>query len=180
MAWWMAIPAVMQAAGTYMGAQANSQAAKFEQRQLNAQAMGERATASRVAAEAARQSRLLESRAIALNAASGGGGADPSFINALADINAVGEFNALSALYEGETSARSLEMQGRARRWEAKQMQRQSILTAGAQLGQGYLNTRGYGGQSMFEKYGGGGFKGSSSGTYNRKGLGMSYSFPQG
>ncbi len=160
--WWMMIPAVMSAAGTLLGADANSKAAKAEQAQLNQQAMGERASASRAAAEADRQSRLMASAALAANSTSGGGFADPTFVNSMAAIAAEGEYNALSALYEGETQARSTEYAGRVRRAEAKRAKRESILTAGAQLGQGALDSRSS--SSMYNKYGGGGFKGANSG----------------
>jgi hypothetical protein len=69
----------------------------------------ERATAQRSAMEQRRQGRLLESRARALAAASGGGATDPTVTNILGDIEYEADYRALTASYEGETMAHGLE-----------------------------------------------------------------------
>lgn len=163
MAWWMMIPAAMQAAGTLLGAQANKQAAKIEAAQLRQQAVGEIAMASRAAEEAGRQSRLLQSRALAIAGNQGGSLDSPDVVYALGDIAAQGEYNALAALYEGKTAAQSLRYRAKVRGWEAKRTGQESILSAGAQIGQGYIDQRYQ--TSMYEKYGGGGFTGIDSAT---------------
>lgn len=74
-------------------------------RALKRRAGMRRAVSQREASEERRQSRYLMSKARA-RAAMQGGGSDPSVINAVADIDAVGEYNALSRLWEGEEMAR--------------------------------------------------------------------------
>lgn len=169
MAWWMMVPAAMQAAGTLLGADANKRAAKIEAAQMRQQANGEIAMASRAAEEAQRQSRLLQSRALAVAGNQGGSLDSPDVAYALGDIAAQGEYNALAALYEGRTAAQSLNYGAKVKRWEAKRTMTESLLGAGAQLGQGYVDVR-YG-QSMFDKYGGGGFDGSGIDTSTAAGM---------
>lgn len=163
MAWWMMIPAAMQAAGTLLGAEANKKAAKIEAAQLRQQATGEIAMASRAAEEADRQSRLLSSRALAVAGNQGGSLDSPDVVYALGDIAAQGEYNALAALYEGKTAAQTLRYKAKVRSWEAKRSGIESLIGAGAQLGQGYIDQRFP--ASMYEKYGGGGFTGIDSET---------------
>lgn len=147
MAWWMMIPSVLQAGGTLLGMQASSRAAKIEQMQYRQQADATRAMASMNAAESLRQSQLAESRAIAIAAASGGGVSDVNVVNAIADLKAKGEFDAMSALYEGETQARSLDLRRKVTGWQSKISRTESLLSAGSQLGSGAISS------GMFDKY---------------------------
>ncbi len=64
-----------------------------------------RATSQREAIEARRQARLASSRALAVSAASGAGAGDPDVINRIAELEGEGEYNALRAMYEGDTSS---------------------------------------------------------------------------
>lgn len=87
-------------------------AGKYESQQYTQQANAERATAQRQSIEERRASRIAQSRAIAVAAASGGGASDPTVTKIVGDLAADGEYNALSALYSGEEAARGLEMAG--------------------------------------------------------------------
>lgn len=101
------------------------QAAAFEARQLKTQAGQERAAAQRRAEEEQRQARIAESRAIALAAASGAGGAsDPGVARLLSQLGEEGEYRSLLALFEGESLARGLELDAKVRKWEGEQAAR--------------------------------------------------------
>jgi hypothetical protein len=137
---------VLQAGGSIFGGISKSKALKSEARQLEANAGQERAMSQREAMEERRQARLLASRGLAVAAASGGGADDPSVVNTLADIEAEGEFRALSQLFTGESEARGMEAQARARRKAAKTAKIAGFIDAGATL----LGA----GASLKEKYG--------------------------
>ena len=88
--------------------QAGNQAAaagRFAAEQQRSQAQQERASAEREGAEERRQGRLLQSKARAAGAASGGG----MDVNALGDIASESERRALTAIWGGEERARGLE-----------------------------------------------------------------------
>lgn len=141
----MAASTALQAGGTIVGANAEARQLKGEAVQLDAMAGQERASSQRRAIEARRQSRLLQSRALAVGAATGGA-SDPTVVNILARLEGEGEYRALTALYEGEEEARSKEMQARARRTEAKNVKKASKIQAAGQILQGA--------SSIYSKYG--------------------------
>lgn len=84
--------------------QARQQAA-MEASALEREANDDRATAQRAAEEARRQSRLKQSRAIAMASASGAGAADPTVLDIVGGLQNEGDYNAASELYKGEDSA---------------------------------------------------------------------------
>ena len=55
-----------------------------------------------------RRAKLLRSRALSVAGASGAGVSDPTVTNILSGIDTAGEMNALTALYEGDTTAAAL------------------------------------------------------------------------
>lgn len=59
-------------------------------------------------AEATTEKKKMESRAIAVAAASGGGIDDPTIVNLIGDLNAEGEYNVMARLYVGEDKAEGL------------------------------------------------------------------------
>lgn len=59
-------------------------------------------------AEAKIEKEKMESRAIAVAAASGGGVDDPTMVNLIGDLNAEGEYNVMARLYVGEDKAEGL------------------------------------------------------------------------
>lgn len=120
-----ALSATSSIAGGYAAASAAKAAAKNEQAvaeyraiQLRRRAGAERAGSQRQAIEEYRRSRLAQSQARAVAAASGGGVTDPSVTKILGDLGGEGEYNALTALYAGEDAARGLEDQARASIYE--------------------------------------------------------------
>lgn len=157
-----ALPFIMLAAsavsavGQVQQGNAAKASADFQAAQQEQQAGQQRAAAQRQAIEQRRQSRVLESRARAVAGASGAGVGDPTVVNELADIKNVGEFNALTALFQGEESATGLEMAAEsARREGAASRQASRINAAGTLIG---------GAASFYDRYGGGSF-GSPSPT---------------
>ncbi len=81
------------------------------------------------------------SKAQAINAASGGGATDTSYINTLAGIERQGEYNKAMSLFEGETQANQLNYQAQnaliegqnelmATDYQAQQMKKQAKLAA--------------------------------------------------
>lgn len=149
-----AIPAALMVAGTALSAggsiissNAEAKSLRSQAAQLDAQAMTDRASSQRQSIEERRQSRLAQSRALALTGVSGAGSDDPSIVNLMADLEGEGEYRALTALYEGETSARSKEAQAAANRKSAKATKTAGILNAAGSI----LKS----GTSLYDRYGG-------------------------
>lgn len=107
---------VMSAVGTVTSGVAQNNAAKFEASQLEARATAERASAQREALQERKQKDMVISRAKAVGATSGGG----VDLNLLGKIEEAGEYNALTAMWEGEERARGAESQAAATRWSGK------------------------------------------------------------
>lgn len=147
----MAGGTILSTAGTIAAGSAANSAAKFEAKQLTQRATAERGTASHKAQEEHRQKRLVQSRARAVGAASGGGldyGLD-------AAIEEEGTYRAMVALWEGEEAARGFEAQADARRFEGQQKQTASYLQAGSRFASGYSSLMDDFGPSLNEKYAG-------------------------
>lgn len=143
-------------AAARLNAQRQQQADEFEAQQLEIQAGQVVAAGQRGALEEERQARLVQSRAIAVAAASGGSVADPTVINILARSAGEGTYRAGVALYQGEERAREMRMQAVGKRFEGQiaieggQARAQAARTQGITS---LLST----GASLFTKYGGGG-----------------------
>jgi len=122
----MVASAVMQKQNQDKAAKAEQEAAEAQANSLDRMAkQGDqiagqrRATAQRGAFAQREKKKLIESRALSVGAASGANVSDPGFVNLVSDIDAEGEYRALSVLFEGEQEARSLEDQSALRRFEA-------------------------------------------------------------
>lgn len=154
----MVASTVLGTVGAFQQGQAAQKAAAFEAAQADQQAGQVRAQSQRVAEEERRKTRVLQSRTQALAAASGAGAQDPTVVNLDAQIGATGEYNALSALYEGENKARGYEMQADAARYEGAQTKKAYQMKG--------LTTALSGGSSLFQRYGDSfNLFGSNSGT---------------
>lgn len=99
------IGGAVQAQGYNQAADAAEEDAEFEAQQLERSGKEEFAASQREAFAARRESRLAQSRAQAVAAASGGGaGADaPTIVQIMGGLARQGELNAQSALYVGES-----------------------------------------------------------------------------
>jgi hypothetical protein len=95
-------------------------AAQFEAQQLEQNAGQAFAAGQAAAVEQLRQNRLLQSRAIALIAASGGGASDETVVNLLARNAGEGAYRAQLAVYQGEEKARQLRLAASTRTYEGE------------------------------------------------------------
>lgn len=125
----LAIGTAMSVGGTIMQGRMAENAAKLEQWQYNENAKRTRVASQQVADQYISQADLLQSRAKAVAAASGAGGVQVD--NIISDIGAEGEYRALMALYNGETTARTQEFAGEAAMYEGTSAKRASYLKAG-------------------------------------------------
>lgn len=128
------IPYALMAVGTIMSANAQRQAGQQQndmyryqaaQEQASAErnaqllersAGDDRASSQRAADEKRRQSRYMQSRAIALAAASGAGALDPSVIDVVGKVGYEGDLAAQNELYQGESAATNKEYQAKVTR----------------------------------------------------------------
>ena len=85
-------------------AEAVQQQAQYKAKIDQIQGQQQVAAAQRKAQDQALQTKYAESRLQALAAGSGGGATDPTIINLGSNIAGQGEYNALSALYSGQSS----------------------------------------------------------------------------
>ncbi len=139
----------VSAAGTIASGNAARAAATNQAAQLNQQAGQERAASQRIAIQKRRDATLANSRVQAVSAASGGSATDSTIDNITQNIAGQGEFNALTALYNGEERSRGLEMSASNAMLEGKQAHRSAVFSAGGTI----LNTA----SSLFSRYGNGG-----------------------
>lgn len=159
---------VMQAQGSAkasMAARATAlrkqQADEFEAKQLEQNAGQAIAASQRVALDRARDARYVQSRALAVAAASGGGVSDPTVVNLIGRIAGEGAYRQGLALYEGEDRARAMRMAAATKRFEGTMAIEEGDMSADAFATQG-MGSLVKGGASLFSKYGG---KGPSGGS---------------
>lgn len=107
--------------GDIFDAEMENKRGKYLSRRLYERANNTLASSQREAEEIRRQKRLLQSRAQAVAAFSGGDTTDFSVVDALADIEQEGEFRALTALYEGKSAAAGLRDEAKMAKYRGKQ-----------------------------------------------------------
>ena len=131
------------------------EAANFEAAQLDQNAGQALASSQRDAEEQRRQSRILQSRALALASASGAGATDPTVVNLISEIAREGVYRAGVAMYEGEDRARQMRMGAATARYQG------DIALSGGRSRASAYRTQGFGSAigatSLLAKYGGGG-----------------------
>lgn len=135
----------LQAVSQYSQGESAKASKGFEAEQLNRSAKARGAAASREAYEERRRGRVLQSNIRAAQAAGGGTTTDPGAISTLAKAQVVTDYNALSALYQGEVEAEGLRTAAKAREFEGKSQQRASRLKS--------LATIVSGGAKLYGKY---------------------------
>lgn len=123
--------AAVSAGSSIMGGLYANDVGKAMQKQYKHQANTERAVAQRKAIEQSRKAELLESRALAVGAASGGGTVDTEgFSNIVSGINEEGYMNYMTELWEGDTKAENMLFQGKLARAEGRQKKQAGFLSA--------------------------------------------------
>ena len=162
----------LAAAGTFMSMQgqraagraearrgaAMQEVANFEAAQLEANAITTIATGQRQAAEERRRMELVESRALALAAASGGGVSDPTVVKIIAELSGEGAYRSAVAMYDAEEAARQMRLGAYARRYEGSQALESGLSAQRAFNLRGtgsFLTGAGQIGMSLYDKYGG-------------------------
>lgn len=135
-------------AGTAVSAAGAIQAGNQQQAALDAQAAArerqaneQRAVSQREAAARRNNAEQVLSRQRAVAAASGGGASDKTVLDIMGDTEAEGDFQAASALYEGETQGRNLDYQAGIDRMEARNARLSGFINAGSTV----LSGAGYG-----------------------------------
>ena len=125
---------------------------------ISEQAAGQEIAASQLRAEeASRQSRLKQSRVLALAAASGGGAMDMDVMNAIAGFEEEGDLAARTELYQGSEKARTLRMKGEAGIWQGESQARATQyegLSKASALKYRAVGTLMGGASSLASKYG--------------------------
>lgn len=126
----------------------------YEANQLTENAGQVFAASQRTAINQNLQTQYVASHALAVGAASGGG-TGGSLIDTIAKINGMGTYRSMSALYEGQSQARQMEMQAAGKRYQAsaedasaENIKRALPLEVGATVLSGAANVG-----SMYAKY---------------------------
>lgn len=143
--------------------QATKQANEFEANVLESNATQAVAAAQRNMIDTQRVTKLAESRAQALAAASGGGATSPTALNVISNIAREGSYNAAKALYQGEETARMLRLQAFEKRQAGEFAVTESNLAGKAAEFGSFGTALGTGG-GLYSKYGGRGPAGGTSG----------------
>lgn len=144
---------------TIRGGAAAKDAADYQATQLRQNAGTAEAVGQRQALDVDQQTAMIQSRALAVAAASGGGASDPGVINIMAQNAAEGAYRKAMALYNGEDKARLLNMQADATEYEGK-VAKSNAMVSGALQGVGgvaNLMTSRARGASLYQRFGGGG-----------------------
>lgn len=145
--------------GTLTGGFAEKEAADYRADQLRVNAGQAMAASQREAISTQQQAERVASRALAVAAASGGGASDPTVVKIMAGIASEGAYRTALDLYQGQEKARALNTQADAAEYEGRLARHTAIRNSfGKMIGAGSAAIKGAArGQSMYEKYGGGG-----------------------
>jgi hypothetical protein len=122
-------------AGQFMGAQGDVAAGQAE------------AASQRTAADVTRRANLLQSRALANAASSGGGASDPTVMDTVSRIAGEGAYRSQLALYEGSDQARALRQRADIARYQGTLAERAGFVGAAGSVLKG--------GATLLDKYGG-------------------------
>lgn len=146
------------AEGARVAGRRKNVAAQFEAQQMEQQAGQSIAAAQRDALEERRRADLAASRALVLAAASGGGASDSTVVNIISQLKGEGAYRSAVALYRGEDQARKMRMGASAKRFEG------AVAEEGGEYQAAGYETMATAatfkaGASLFESYGGGGYK---------------------
>jgi hypothetical protein len=166
----------IEAGGTIAQGNYGLEVAKAERKQLNRMASEELAVATRGAAAAAKDARLLTSRGQALSAASGGMATDDTVLNLIGDIAKesnvqqrgilrTGQVKADDLMYKGKVGVKSAKFDRTLSRWSAGGTMLQAAAKAAEQAATG-MGGGGGGFSSAFTKYGSGAPGGGFSSDY--------------
>lgn len=100
---------LFKAVGQYKAGRERKRSLDDQATQLRRNAQVRRAVSHREAADERQLSDLIQSKALAAAAASGAGVTNPNMVRILGDLDAEGEYRALSRLFAGENEAEGME-----------------------------------------------------------------------
>jgi hypothetical protein len=146
MAWLNLIGTGVQAEGQYQQGRINSATAALQGIQDDRDANQAQVESQIQASGERRRAKLLRSRALAVAGKSGAGVSDPTVTNILAGIDTEGEVRALTALYEGDTTAQALRSGAQSKFRASSAYRSAGNLSAASSLAGGAY--------SFFDKYG--------------------------
>lgn len=136
----------LSAGASISGGIAARDAANYQAAQEDIAAGQQQAASQRQAQTVDRQSKLVQSRALAVAAASGGGASDPTVTDIIGRIAGEGAYRSQLALYEGNDAARTLQMRADAARFQGRQAEAAGYTNA--------FSTVLRGANTLFSKYG--------------------------
>lgn len=127
MAWVAAV-----AAGLASAVQSHQKAKQKQEEAQGYQEAGRRrlAAGTREAQEADRKREFMNSRALAVGAASGAGTSGPGFVKVLADLDAEGEYGVLARMWAAQNDAEGLYFRADAARRESKSINSMAMVNA--------------------------------------------------
>ena len=125
---------ILSALGSYQQGQQQAGALKVRAAQEDLLAGQSFAASQRRAYQATREANLVSSAVTARAAASGGGATDTTVQNIQARVQGQGEYNALSALYEGREAQAGLQTQAAMDRAVAGSVAKAGLMRAGATI----------------------------------------------
>lgn len=135
---------VMSVSSALSQGDSQKRASQYEANQARVQAGQATASSQRQANEQRRQAQIAESRTVALAAAGGGSASDPTVQNIVGNIAGEGEYRALTALYQGEESARNLQTTANIKDYEGEQAQQagqyKALNTVFSNVGSSFFN----------------------------------------
>ena len=133
-------------------------AAKYVSAQLRQNAGQARAAGQRQVYDLDRNTQMIQSRALAVAAASGGGASDPGVVSIMAQTAAEGAYRKAMALFNAEDKAQGMEDQAEATMYEGKVAKNNAIVSGVLQTGQAgtsLMRTRAQG-KSLYDRFSGG------------------------
>jgi len=136
----MADPVTLSLVGasTMLGVAGSISEGEAAQKSARFKAKTQRAAGSHKAYEAGREGEILESNARAAMAAGGGSTTDAGATKVIGDIGAQSSYNALAALYEGETGADISLYEGETKKQASKTRALTTLLSGGAGIYKAY------------------------------------------
>ena len=140
------VGSMVSARGITNAGSAQNQAANFEANQLEINAGQVQAASHRDAMDQMRQSELLQSRALAVAGASGGGAMDPTVLRIIGGIAREGKLASETKLFNGLSEANAMRTQAGATRYQGSQIESASKTQALATMMSGV----GYGAGNYF------------------------------
>ena len=125
---------VVEGGGALIGSRGEAKQLKEQARQLRRNAGDTRAAGQRQAIDVRREIDVVQSRALALAAASGADASDPTIVNNIARLEGEGEYRALTALYNAETEALGQEDEARTKLKEANNVKKAGLIKGASSL----------------------------------------------